>query len=378
MQKFLKILQIKFLHIYNKYRENIFFNSLLKIFSYSYFFIYKFWLLLYKLNVLKKYTLKANVISIGNITAGGTGKTPLTIEIANHLIHKGYKVAVLSRGYKRKINNNEILNQVLVSDGQDILVDHETSGDEPYLIAKKSPKAIVIVGNDRVKAGLSAIRLGAEILILDDGYQHLKLNRNENILLIDSYKPFDNGQLIPAGLLREPPSAINRSTAIVLSNAEKPELKNLCLEKISSFTNGKPIISMHYKIKQFKALNIKKTMLSNEFKETAIAFCGIGNPKSFFNLLECSNIKIIDQIEFPDHHPYNYDDIKAVIQKAQKNNVENIITTEKDALKIEELCQASPVTFWSSELEVKLDDSSPIEKLFVNKPLDGKKNAAYS
>ena len=360
---YLNKLTNKSLYIYEKYRDNIFIRFILNIFSLFYFAIYKLRLILYKLNILKSKSLNAIVISIGNITTGGTGKTPIVIETANYLLNKGYKVAVLSRGYKRKIiNNNDAL---LVSDGNDIVADQKTSGDEPFLIAKKAPKAIVIVGKDRIKTGLSAIKLGADVLILDDGYQHIKLNRNENLLLLDGTKPFDNGRLLPGGKLRELPDSIKRASAIIISNSDKSTE-----DEIKKHTINKPTIFMKYKIRKLTGINIKKTINIEEMKgQKVIAFCGIANPGSFLKSLEENNITVTSHLTFPDHHDYTVSDIEEIIKLAQNNKIENIITTEKDGIKVEELSETVPMTLWNTVLEIQWETTEPFEKMFRNETI---------
>lgn len=370
MQKYLKELTNTFLHIYKSNKENVFFNFLLKIASIFYFIAYKLRIFLYKLNILKTEKLESVVISIGNITTGGTGKTPLVIEITKHLLLEGYKVGVISRGYKRKITSTNEQGTVLVSDGQEIFTNYELSGDEPFLIAKKVPKAMVLVNNKKIEACKSAIKLGAQILILDDGYQYIKLKRDENILLFDTENPFDNGQLLPQGKLRELPDAINRATAIILLNPNNVTQEQYLdeLKKIKKLAKDTPIFSMNYRIKNFQGLNIKTVLSPNEFtKFKVISFSGIANPNSFLRSLRENNIHPVDHIIYPDHYHYTYDDVNHLVTIAKKYNIENIVTTEKDALKVEELCEASEATFWTSELEISFNSLNFFDELLLNK-----------
>ena len=361
---YLKKLQNELFLIYKKVKHNFFIRTILSTGSIFYFLAYKTRLLLYKLGLLKTKKVSSIVISIGNITCGGTGKTPLTIEIAKYLITKGFKVGILSRGYKRKIAASRNKENILVSDGEEILADSERSGDEPYLIAKNLPKAIVLSGRDRLQTAESAIKLGAEILILDDGFQYLKLHRNENILILDTERPFDNGYLLPAGELRELPDSIKRATAIVLSNSKNTLLKTTTLSKIKKYTTDKPIIEMNYKIKVLKGINIVKTISPNELNnKKIIAFSGIGNPKSFSDSLTEAGLSIIEHIIYADHHDYEFEDLNRIIDTAKKHNIEDIITTEKDAVKIEGLCEGAPVTFCYSVLEVQWNSDSPFDKI---------------
>ena len=361
---YLKKLQNELFLIYKEVKHNFFIRAILSTGSIFYFLAYKTRLLLYKLGLLKIKKVASIVISIGNITCGGTGKTPLTIEIAKYLTNKGFKVGVLSRGYKREIPDSKNKENILVSDGEEILADSERSGDEPYLIAKSVPKAIVLSGRDRIKTAESAIKLGAQILILDDGFQYLTLHRNENILILDTEKPFDNGYLLPAGELRELPDSIKRATSIVLSNSNNALLKAETLKKIKQHTSNKLIAEMSYKIKNLKGINIVKTINPYELKnKKIIAFSGIGNPKSFSDSLIEAELNLVEHTIFADHHDYKFEDISRIIGVAQKHNVEDIITTEKDTVKIEYLCEGAPVTFWHSVLEVQWNTDNPFDKI---------------
>src|SRR3989338_9719501 len=353
-----------FLNIYNKYKKNKVFIMFLYLFLFIYLIAYKFRELLYDLNLLKKYSIPAYVISIGNITCGGTGKTPFTIETAKYYMSLGYKVAIISRGYMAKIKN--VNNVVLVSDGNELLTEYEICGDEAYLIAKKIPKCIVLVSKNRIEGCKSAIKLGAEIILLDDGYQYLKLNRNKNILLLDSYKPFDNGYLLPLGKLRELPNSIKRATGIILTNTDRKTINEKDLLTINKHKKNIPVYKIGYQVQELISLNTKQILNINSLKGTkTIAFSGIGNPESFIELLQRHQINVVDNISFSDHYNYGYNDILRVIETAQKHKIENIITTEKDAVKIEELCQAAPATFWYTKLEVTWDSFDMFEKLFT-------------
>lgn len=356
------ILLNKFLHTYNKNKNNKIFQTFLFICSIFFLFVYKVRLLLYKLKVLKTYSLEAYIISIGNLTSGGTGKTPLTIEAAKHFLSLGKKVAVLSRGYNSK-SKGEV---ILVSDGTDLLADYEHCGDEAYLIAKKVPKAIVFSGKDRIKSAKSAIKLGAEVLILDDGFQYLKLTRNQNILVIDSYNPFDNECLLPQGKLRELPDSIKRATGIIISNSNLNKLKDKDFDKIRKNAQNISLAKIFYKITELISLNTKRILNIKDTKGlNVIACCGIGNPQSFLDLLKRNEINVESYLIYPDHHRYIFSDIEQMVKLAKKYNIENIVTTEKDAVKIESLCEAIPVNFWA----VKIDILWETANLFKNSPI---------
>ncbi|MGA8180790.1 MAG: tetraacyldisaccharide 4'-kinase, partial [Desulfobacterales bacterium] len=181
----------------------------------------------YEKSILKSKKLSCPVVSIGNITAGGTGKTPMAIYVANIARDLGYKVAIISRGYKGKAEKNG----GIVSDGKALLMTAEIAGDEPYMMAARLRDVPIIVGKNRFKAGRLAIRkFEPDILVLDDGFQHLKLQRDLDLVLLDYRKPFGNGHLLPRGVMREPASALSCAAAIILTRSDTmndKEMKSL-------------------------------------------------------------------------------------------------------------------------------------------------------
>ena len=360
MKMSLNNLQEKLLSIYEKNKNNLFIKELLKLASYFFFIAYKTRLFLYNSGILKTYKLPAYVISIGNITSGGTGKTPLTIHLASYLLSLGYKVAVLSRGYKGSFNNSGV---VLVSDGTDILADYDVCGDEPYLIAKRVPKALVLVSKNRINAGKSAIKLGANVLILDDGFQYLKLQRDENILTFDGHDLFGSGDLLPYGKLRELPDSIKRSTSIVISNPQED------INLTKKYSQGIKTLNVKYKIIEITSLNTKVSLKVENVKDLKLlAVCGIANPESFISLLKNEGLNAMRHIFFLDHHNYVYKDVENIIKFAEKSKIENIITTEKDSIKLEDICQAAPVTFWVCKIDIVWFSPEPYESLLRKKP----------
>ncbi len=358
-----KLLNI-FINIYNKNRNNKLFSLLLYISSLVFFLLYKTRLFLYKIKILKTTTLPAYIISIGNITSGGTGKTPISIETAKYFMSLGHKVAILTRGY----NTNQEDKVTLVNDGTELLTDYENCGDEAYMIAKNLPNALVISGKDRIRSAKAAIKLGAGVIILDDGFQYIKLNRNENILMIDSYNPFDKNRLIPLGKSRECPDSISRATSIILSNSDRTHISEKDLNTIKKYAKQIPVGKISYKIKELISLNTKRVLnISSAKGLEAIACCGIGNPQSFIDLLKRNEIKITDYIIYPDHYNYQFEDIEKMIKVCKEYNTENIIISEKDAVKITDLCQAAPISFWSTKIEVLWENSTFFDTIFEKK-----------
>ncbi|MDP1676684.1 MAG: tetraacyldisaccharide 4'-kinase [Bacteroidota bacterium] len=289
------------------------------------------------------------VISVGNITTGGTGKTPIVKSIASILIENGRHVAIISRGYGRNSNGT-----IIVSDGKNILTDADLGGDEPLLLAEQLRKAIVIVDEDRIRGAQKAIKeFGATVIVLDDGFQHRYIKRLKNIVLIDSqHSPFKTS-LLPAGYRRELISSFKRSDAIVVTKANDinealPLLKNTELDSIAhKFSSSfQPSGIRHL----FGGVKQSLTMLKGH---TAIGLCGIAKPESFQQSLEQCGVRVNKYFNFPDHHKFTRDDIEQVMNSFKMNNADFIITTEKDAVRLKEfemVLKQLPIVMLSMEV----------------------------
>ncbi len=272
---------------------------------------------LYDKKILKAKKVNAYVISIGNITTGGVGKTPLTAEIAKYLISKGEKVAIVSRGYGGKLSNKNIN---VISDGKEIYYDAKQAGDEPFWLSENIKNAIVITSKNRVKACQYAIdKFGVTKIILDDGFQHRKLHRDLDIVLTDSKMMFGNEKLLPAGPLREDMKAFSRIDKIVVVCKD---INTQRAEKLAKIIEKKQKIETQvcYTEPDF-VYNIKTgKLLDSETEITAIS--AIGQPKQFYAFLD--KYKIKKTVDFDDHHRYTENDIPQGV----------IVTTEKDAVKM--------------------------------------------
>lgn len=288
---------------------------------------------LYEHGWLPRRSLPCRVVSVGNLTVGGTGKTPVVILIAEWLLARGIRVGVLSRGYRRRSQ----VPFMLVSDGRTILTGPAEAGDEPYLIARRCPSAVVAVGADRYRLGQWVLeRFPIDCFLLDDGFQHLALNRDVDLLLIDASVPASLQALLPAGRLREPLSTAARATAILLTRADTAAVVNSVLEPIREATglDSRPIL-IRFKAEGF--VDVLTGGLEENKRvsgRTALAFSGIGNPTSFRTLLADQGIKVLDELVFPDHHDYTDADVSQVRQRAEECGAELVVTTEKDAEKI--------------------------------------------
>lgn len=285
---------------------------------------------LYDKGLLKSAKLPAYVISIGNLTTGGTGKTPITAEMANRLTETGRRVAVISRGYGGKLDINATN---IISDGQTVFHTAEQAGDEPFWIAKNAPGTVVITGKNRVASGRLAIeKYNCDVLLVDDGFQHRKLQRDLDIVLVDGTRVFGNGFLLPAGPLREPVSNIKRADKVIIVN--KTGTINDCIPCIQEELKRK--YGIESCVCGFVADKIYDISTGEQAKKisSAVAFAGIAQPESFFNLIETQGAKLAEKKVFPDHYLYKREDVEALIEIAHSAGVNSIITTEKDAVKI--------------------------------------------
>ncbi|MHB8482365.1 MAG: tetraacyldisaccharide 4'-kinase [Nitrospiria bacterium] len=299
--------------------------------SFLYYALVKIRIFLYARRILKTYVLPKRVISVGNITVGGTGKTPTVLALARFFNENGMKVAILSRGYGRK-NNRAVL---IVSDGHHLLSSPSAAGEEAYFLAKELKGVIVAVGKNRYKTGrILLTRYKIDLFILDDGYQHLKLRRDTNILLLDSNSPFSNRFLLPRGGLREPLSSIKRASLILLISKDKNDKKATPILNERPF-NTIPKYDVHLAPKSFyNPLTSEEYKIEKVYGKTSLIVSGIANPKSFRTMVERCQVQVIRELVFPDHHFYQPHDIEAIEDIARSRKVDFIITTDKDAVKL--------------------------------------------
>jgi len=309
---------------------------------------------LYKNSVLGSKKLPCFVISIGNITVGGTGKTPMTIKVAQIIRRLGYKVAIISRGYKGGAEKTG----GIVSNGHTIFMEPEKAGDEPFMMAAKLKNIPVVVGQNRCKAGRLAIQeFGPDVIVLDDAFQHLNLKRDIDIVLLDCRRPFGNAHLLPRGILREPISALKRSDAFVLTRFDSASdyIRQAAMDKIESLAPGKPVFRSFHVPNLYKPANDKKSMPCIKLQNFApgllygrrvVAFSGLAGNSDFRRTVESLKCDLIDFFEFPDHHKYTEMDLQRIIQSSINAQAEFILTTEKDYVRI------SGETLWPVEIVV--------------------------
>lgn len=288
---------------------------------------------LYNIGILPTTKVKAIVISIGNLTTGGTGKTPITAEIAKLCAKSGKKTVILSRGYGGKLSSKEIHK---VSDGKKVFLTAEEAGDEPFWLATNVKKVSVIICKDRVKAAKWAVEtLKAKIIILDDGYQYRALERDLNLLLVDGHKKFGNEMLLPAGPLREPQKEARRADKIIVVN--KIPYKEDSVRDCRAYSRhliklyDKEVFGCHLSASGIHNVMTKAPVFN---ARKVLGFTGIAQPESFFAALKEYNHNIVKKLEFDDHYAYKPEDLQKIITEAKTSGAEIIITTEKDMVKL--------------------------------------------
>ena len=303
---------------------------MLTLLSYLYRIIWTIRKGLYDKGLLRVKQLPCPVICVGNITTGGTGKTPAVIYISKLLHGKRYRPAVLTRGYKRRSKDPVLL----ISDGNAILTTPQESGDEPYLMAMRLKGIPVVVGADRFNSGRFAIdNFGNNLFILDDGFQHLKLYRDINILLVDASNPVGNASMLPAGILREPMTGISRADCIIISRANEGD-KSKTEGLVRSYNKKSPVFYSTLSVSGLSDAS-GKTYRSDYFKgKSVLIFSGIGNPDSFKRSVQKIGGIIKGAIKFNDHHWYNNKDMERISEEAASFSADAIITTEKDMIRI--------------------------------------------
>ena len=313
--------------------------------------LYGMWMrtraILYRKGVCRSNRLPCHVISVGNLSVGGTGKTPMVLYLARYLTGRGRKVAVVSRGYRGRFESGG----GIVSDGKTILAGAADSGDEPQVLARLLRGVPVIVGGNRFRAGQRAVsEFAPDVILLDDAFQHLKLQRDLDIVLLNCSRPFGNGYTLPAGELREPPQALKRGDAVILTRCRTatgcPAAKTVGRE-LAVHTRGPVFRTRH--------VTVVRRILSAEGDprpdntlagRRVFAFSGVAKNDEFLYTLSGLDCKVAGSMGFPDHHDYTAADLAGVCRQAEKNDVDYIVTTEKDFVKLE------PAGRWPVDLAV--------------------------
>lgn len=292
--------------------------------------------------------LDVPVISVGNITVGGTGKTPLVEKLARYLSEQNIRAAVLSRGY-----GGHARSPLVVSDGINVLATAGAAGDEPYLMATKLKSVPVLVNRNRSVIGEMAIeRYGCRVLLLDDGFQHRALARDLDIVVIDASRPWGNGWLLPAGPLREPLSALERADIIVLSRVESTADPERVRNALRQFTRNPVVEAKHVPDGWIDLKNRSVRPLKILKKERLFAFAGIGHPEAFLKTLEPLCRTVSGFLSFGDHHRYTGKDLFRIAKAAQRSGVDAVVTTEKDAVRLPSRIETE-VPWYSLRIEIE-------------------------
>ena len=351
-----------------------------RIFRYFLFFlsrIYRnavqFRLSLYNASILRQRVLGCFVVSVGNLTTGGTGKTPLVEMLARTLAERGKRVAILSRGYRSKprplwhrikslfSGNPEIVPPRFVSDGESVLLDSAQAGDEPYMLARNllarngCPGVMVVVDKDRYKGGTFATRKGADIMILDDGFQHLRLRPWTNILVVDSTNPFHNHEMLPCGMLREPIKNLRRADYIFLTKSNHGEHLRHLHRFLKRHNSQAKIIECNHVPCYLEQVDDPEKVypLATLAGRKIAALSAIAVPESFESYLEALGAELVYRKHFADHHRYREQELQTFCEKAHKAGAEFLLTTEKDAVRLPVLPKDIP-PFLFLRVEIKI------------------------
>jgi tetraacyldisaccharide 4'-kinase len=323
---------------------------------------------LYSKGQLKTYRANAPVISIGNITTGGTGKTPLVIWLCNQITKnlklktQNYGCAILTRGYKTT-KNLKLKTQNYV--------------DEPAILNKSCPQAKVIVNPNRVEAAGEAVnKFGAKVLIMDDGFQHRRLHRDLDIVTIDSIRPFGYDKMFPAGLLREPVTALKRADAVVITRCDQITGAKLTRieEKLHSVNPDMLIAKSLHDPVCAKSIDDKEISIEELKNKKIFAFCGIGNPDAFLNTVKGLGAELAGSKVYNDHHHYTNNNISDIYEEARYLNADLILTTQKDWFSTQYAIRSTQYEIPFAYLEIELKFLAGEDKLkqLIENALAGK------
>ncbi len=288
----------------------------------------------------KRKTLPGVVVSIGNLTAGGTGKTPATFMLAKWALDEGYRVAILSRGYGGR-HKGRVLE---VSDGNDMKATPAEAGDEPCLLARRLKGIPVVVAKKRYFAGLYAHeRFGTNFFVLDDGFQHLDLHRGLDLVLMDASSPFGNGHLLPWGPLREPIAGLERADAFLITRSGHDGSAEALMDELKREWPDKPVFRSDH-VPEKIVFPADEAVHNEDFLKgkRVVAFAGIARPEGLMKMLTDLGADVVSFKEFKDHHPFQRGEIQALMNERKSLHADYLLTTEKDWVRMEGIVPASP------------------------------------
>ena len=320
----------------------------------------------YETDYLEQKRLDATVISVGNLTLGGAGKTPMVEHIARYLSSEGHSVAVLTRGYARQSSGMRVLNDP-AGDGVQPGVSYREFGDEPLMLARSLPGIPIVVNKRRFEAGrLAETRFGSEVLVLDDAYQHLALSRDLNILLIDATDPLGGFEMVPFGRLREPLYGIKRADAVIVTRADRPFDQGQTQSIIRYYCGDEvPVMYFYSTISRLRHLATGEIYDAGHFAGWNVAVaCGIGNPEAFADDILQAGINIVSESFFADHHAFAQHDLDRITHEAEEAGAHAIVTTEKDAVRLEGL-KHGEIPLYAAQLDLQSDDEVRLKSLLL-------------
>ena len=321
---------------------------------------------LYDAGCLNATRLDVPVICLGNITVGGTGKTPMVVWLCQQLQKRSRRPAILTRGYKASATGDN---------------------DEVKLLRNALPDVPVVVDSDRVRAGRHAVaEHHADVLVMDDGFQHRRLGRDLDIVLVDSTCPFGFGAVLPRGLLRESLTQLRRARAVVLTRADQvlpaelDEIRQqvesrLNVSSSTGLSGPKPILTGRHEPRAIVNMDGHEEGLAQLQGRRVFAFCGIGNPEAFVATLATLGADVVGRRFFDDHHHYRAQDCRDILQAAQQERADWLLTTQKDSVKLEQFARtgALPLLYWLA-IENRIDDPRPLDRL-IDGVLEGPTDA---
>jgi len=328
---------------------------------------------LYNVRILRDATLGVQVIAVGNLTVGGTGKTPVVEKFARALQDAGRKVAILSRGYRsrpkplaRRLADKFLLREDttpprIVSDGRSLLLDSETAGDEPYMLASNLKDVVVLVDKDRVKSGRYAVEhFGCDTLLLDDGFQYWKLaGRRTDVVLVDAQQPFGNEHLLPRGTLREPPSHVARASVIFLTKVDRTSVErstqiDRLRDRLVRMNRKAEIVECQHHPLYFEDVFTGETHGLGLLAGRKVAsLSGIAQPESFEAKLSEIGAQLVLARRFADHHRFSQQEVLDAINRGKKRGAEMLVTTQKDAVRFPKLDRRDlPIYFMRVEIKI--------------------------
>lgn len=323
------------------------------------------YLSVYRIGLRKRCRLGVPVISVGNLTFGGTGKTPAVQTLCRMLAEQGRRVVVLSRGH-----GGSARGAVIASDGENILSDSAESGDEPILLARTLPGVPVIVGKDRRESGrLACKRFNPDVIVLDDGLQYWQLHRDLDIVVLDAKRPFGSGFVMPMGDLREPISGLQRAGIVLLSNADSLSHYSAIANPISKLAPSAQLFRATREPVSFRSVESGECHDASWIEDRKIlAFCGIGRPASFFEMLSKLGALVEANISFGDHYRLTKSDITRIIDEAREMETDVVVTTEKDIARLGD--GVSIPNLHTLAIRLEIEDSSRFAEYIANR-IDG-------